>query len=133
VKNDGSKRMKKWYLGVLAACVVMLLGTGTASAVRSIPTTIVFDGATPVGDGSYVYSGHLRSPRDRCVLLRLVELLDGRNALDLDLTSFFGAWGMRANPDGANLLKAKVVPEKFGNRHHRKVCEPDAVTFPAVP
>jgi hypothetical protein len=120
----------KWCLGVVAASVVMLLGTGSALAVRHFPTTIHFDNATPVGE-TFVYSGHLTSPKHRCVVLRLVGLVaDSRSVLDFDLTSFNGAWAIRADPTGANSLKARVAQERFGRPHHRKVCESDGVPIP---
>jgi hypothetical protein len=121
----------KWCLGVLAASAVLLLGTGSALAARHFPTTIHFDNAAPVGD-TFVYSGHVTSPKHACVVLRVVGLVafPQRVALDFDLTSLNGAWAMRADPTGANTLKARVAQERFGRRHHRKVCDSDSVAIP---
>jgi hypothetical protein len=131
--------VKLRYLAVLAATGAVLLCASSAMARRSFPTTITHDTTVALGTGGiYVDSGHVSSPRFQCRLLRVVKLIghypSGRTQLlDIDLTSFRGAWATKADLTGTDRLRARVTKSKFGRRGHRKVCQADSVGFPAPP
>jgi hypothetical protein len=129
--------VKPKYLAVLAVTGAVLLCASSAMARRSFPTTINYDDSAPVGTGgTFVSSGHLSSPRIQCRALRVVKLIghypSGRTELlDIDFTSFNGAWATKADLTGTDHLTARVTKYKFGRKGHRKVCQPDSVGFPS--
>jgi hypothetical protein len=130
--------VKLRYLAVLAATGAVLLFASSAMARRSFPTTITHDGSVALGaGGTFVDSGHVSSPNHRCEFFRVVTLIghypSGRTKLlDIDLTSFFGgAWGTKADLTGTDRLQARARKSSFRRHGHRKVCQADAVVFPA--
>ena len=130
--------MKLRYLVVLAAMGAILVFASSAMARRVFPTTIIHDGSAALTGGYSVESGHLSTPRSQCRLLRLVKLIGhypsgSTKVLDLDLTSFRGAWAMKADLTGTDHLTARVTKYKFGRRGHRKVCQADSVGFSPPP
>ncbi len=129
--------MKLRYLAALATTGAVLLFASSAVARTSFRTTITHDGSVALGAGGfYVDSGHLSSPRFQCRVLRLVKLIghypSGRTKLlDIDLTSFNGAWATKADLTGTDRLRARVAKSTFGRRGDRKVCRANSVVFPA--
>jgi len=126
------------HLAVLAVTgAVVLLFASSAMARRSFETTINYDGSAPVGTGGiFVSSGHLSSSRVQCRVLRLVKLVghypSGRTELlDIDFTSFRGAWATKADLTDTDHATARVAKYTFGRKGHRKVCRADSVTFPS--
>ena len=130
--------MKLRYLAALATTGAVLLLASSAMARTSFRTTITHDGSVALGSGGgfFVDSGHLSSPRFQCRVLRLVKLIghypSGRTKLlDIDLTSFSGAWATKADLTGTDRLRARVAKSTFGRRGDRKVCRANSVVFPA--
>ena len=144
---------------VLVAMVGALgsLAVGPVSASRSkvstlhFPTAIFHDADALLSNGQSIISGHLRT-RLVCRVFRQVKVKahypDGRvSFLDADLTSFNGAWAVKADINGADRLKAKVsqrvntrfhvgAPGGYAHRHsarreaHRRVvCEAASVIW----
>jgi hypothetical protein len=104
-----------------------LLAVGTVSASRSkvrtlhFPTAIFHDADALLSNGQSVISGHLRT-RLVCRIFRQVKVKahypDGRvRYLDADLTSFNGAWAVKADINGVDRLKAKVS-RRVNTRFH---------------
>jgi hypothetical protein len=127
--------VKLRYLAALATTCAVLLFASSAMARTSFPTTITHDGSVALGTGgTYLNSGHVSSPRLQCRVLRIVKLFghypSGRTELlDIDFTSFRGAWATKADLTGTDRLRARVTKYRFGRRD-RKVCRADSVVFP---
>ena len=120
----------------VTGAVVLLFASG-AMARRSFPTTINYDGSARVGTGGiFVSSGHLSSSRVQCRVLRLVKLVghypSGRTELlDIDFTSFSGAWATKADLTETDHVRARVAKSTFGRKGHRKVCRATRSIFPS--
>ena len=126
--------MRKWSLAGAAVCAAMLIApSGAMAGAKHIPVTIYFDGTASAGDGTTIFSGHVKSRNITC-RIALVELISNPfGLLDEDLASFNGAWAMRADDTavaGSTTLGVKATKFRFGRRHHRKVCDPDTVDIP---
>jgi len=112
---------------------VLLLGAGSAVAGTSFPTTITHDNRTSVAPDVYLDSGQVSSDKRVCVFLRLVKVIahypnGSTEIIELDLTSFYGAWATKGNFAGSDSAIAKVAKLSFRNRHGRRtLCEPDSV------
>ena len=122
--------MKKWALAVPVVLAPMLIAPGSALAgTPHFPTTVVFDGSVEASDGDGIYTGHLESPKPACVIEagRFMRLYADDAIVDLEFTSFYGAWAMKADTTGVSTLEARVVRYRFGPKGHRKICDPDSV------
>jgi hypothetical protein len=66
--------------------------------------------------------------------VRLVgQSWDGtRTALDVDLTSFFGAWATLADYSAYVRVTAKATKFKYRSRRHEKVCKRAVVVWPVT-
>ena len=123
--------MKKWFLAITVVLATMLIAPGSALAgATHIPTNVIFDGEADAGDGTTVYSGHVESPNRRCAIGAFMGLVADDEFVDLDFTSFNGAWAMKTDPTGVSTLEARVQRFRFGRKGHRKICDPDAVAIP---
>jgi hypothetical protein len=129
--------MKRGMAVPVALVVVgIVLGNGTAVAARSISTTITRDSSVKLGSGVFLDTGHLTSRSARCRTLREVRLVgmssDGSTTdLDVDLSSYFGAWATLADYSGYARVKAKATRLKFRtHRGGRKVCRRAVVIWP---
>jgi hypothetical protein len=124
-------------MSILAALVAVgILGTGTADARRLVPTTITHDSSVALSANTFLDTGHVASRSDRCRTLREVRLVgmssDGNTMdLDVDLSSYFGAWATLADYSGFTRVKAKATRLRYRTRRgQRKVCERAVVIWP---
>jgi hypothetical protein len=128
--------MKRGMSVLVVLVVVAAFGAGTAVARRSISTSITHDSQVELSSGVFLDTGHLTSRSAYCRALREVRLVgfsaDGRATdLDVDLSSYFGAWATLAEYSGYVRVKAKATRLKFrthGGR--RKVCTRAVVIWP---
>jgi hypothetical protein len=132
-----TERGMKRRMSILAALVAVgMLGTGTADARRLVPTTITHDSSVALGSNVFLDTGHVTSRSDYCRTLREVRLVgmtsDGsRTDLDVDLSSYFGAWATLADYSGFARVKAKATRLKFRTRRgQRRVCKSAVVIWP---
>ena len=129
--------MKRGMSVLVALVMVGVLGTGTAVARRSIPTTITHDSHVQLGSSVFLDTGHLTSRSAYCRALREVRLVgmasDGTTTdLDVDLSSYFGAWATLGDYSGYTRVKAKATRLKFRTHSgRRKVCARAVVIWPA--
>jgi hypothetical protein len=123
--------MRKWSLAGVAVCAAMLIAPGGAIAsAKHIPVTIYFDGTASAGDGTTIFTGHIKSRNVTCRIALVQLISDPFGLLDEDLASFNGAWALRADPTASLTLTAKATRFEFGRRNHRKVCDPATVDIP---
>jgi hypothetical protein len=121
--------------GILALALVAMLtvGVGVALAARSYTTKIVFLGNNGTGSDQTFY-GNLKT-NTKCLAARKMGLFkktsDGYKLLDVDLSSFNGAWALRADLNGTPELAVKVKKDK--RKHGRVVCRPDTITLAPPP
>lgn len=120
----------------VAALALLASATETASAKkRSFPTTIAVDSSTHLGEARFLYGGRIGSPKRRCRFLRIAALIarfpSGRErAVDIDLTSFNGAWALTGNLAGATSARIVIPRERRGRR---VVCKGARVGVPITP
>ena len=121
------------YAAVLVLSAACLLGTNSAFARTSFPTTITYDGSVDLGGGKFIDTGRVKSTRWFCSFVRTVSLIghypdDTKHVLDQDFTSISGAWATKADRTGVQRVTAKASREVFHVHHHRKVCEAASVS-----
>lgn len=128
--------MKRGMSVLVALVVVGVIGTGTAVARRSVSTTITHDSSVELSSGVFLDTGRLTSRSAYCRALREVRLVgmssDGSTTdLDVDLSSYFGAWATLADYSGYTRVKAKATRLKFRTQSgRRKVCRRAVVIWP---
>jgi hypothetical protein len=130
---EGAELRRK---GILALALVAMLtvGVGVALAAKSYSTKIVFLGND--GSGSdQTFFGDLKTNR-KCLAAREMGLFKKTSSgdyklLDVDLSSFNGAWAMRAELSGTPDLAVKVKRDK--RNHGSVVCKADTLTLSAAP
>jgi hypothetical protein len=121
--------------GILALALVAMLtvGVGIALAARSYSTKIVFLGNNGTGSDQTFY-GNLKT-NTKCLAARKMGLFkktnDGYKLLDVDLSSFNGAWALRAELNGTPELAVKVKKDK--RNHGKVICRPDTITLAPPP
>lgn len=127
--------------GILALAVVasLALGVGVASAATKYPTKIVFLGTDgPASD--LTLFGNLDTKR-KCRVAREMGLFkqtsNGYELVDVDLSSFNGAWAMKGDLTGLPDIAIKV--KRATRNHGNVVCKPDTIklsgdspTYPRV-
>jgi hypothetical protein len=132
VATEGAKLRRK---GILALALVAMLtvGIGVAFAAKSYSTKIVFLGNNGTGSDQ-TFFGNLKT-KTKCRAARKMALFkktsDGYKLLDVDLSSFNGAWALRAELNGTPELAVKVKRDK--RNHGNVVCRPDTITLSPPP
>jgi hypothetical protein len=118
--------------GILALAIavagLLTIGAGVALAAHKYKTRIDFRGATSSRSdpNDLTFYGDLNS-NPKCVGARQVGLFretakGSFKLIDIDLSSFNGAFGLRAEINGAPNLAIKVAKEK--RNHGKVVCKP---------
>jgi hypothetical protein len=125
--------------GILALVLVALLtvGVSVAFAANKYSTKIVFlgnSGPTPSSTDQTFY-GDLTS-NSKCLGARKMGLFKKTNSgdyklLDVDLSSYNGAWALRADLTGTPDLAITV--DKVKRNHGKVVCKPDTITLSPPP
>jgi hypothetical protein len=111
--------------GILALAIalagLLTIGAGVALAAHKYSTKIVFLGnsGTPSDPNDQTFYGHLNS-NSKCVGARQVGLFKetskgGFKLIDVDLSSFNGAFALRAEITGAPNLAIQVAKTKRNN------------------
>lgn len=132
---------RKGILVVLAAAATLAVGVPSASATESFTTHIVFLGTGGSSESDTTLFGDLNT-RPRCRGARTVVLFkktnSGSRLIDIDLSSFNGAWALRADLTGSPDLAVQVKREK--RNHGRVVCKaatlgltPSSPEYPRAP
>jgi len=128
--TEGAKLRRK---GILALAVVAALGlcVGVAAAATKYPTKIVFLGTAGPGLEDLTLVGNLETNHNKCLAAREMGLFKetsyGYKLVDVDLSSFNGAWALRGDLTGQPNLAIKV---KRATRNHRNVvCKPKTITL----
>ena len=121
---------RKGILVVLAMAATLLVGVAGAWAARSFTTHIVFLGNSgPSAADQTLYGDLNTSPK--CRGARTVGLFkktrSGFRLIDIDLSSFNGAWALRADLTGSPDLAVQVKREK--RNHGRVVCKAATITL----
>ena len=119
---------------VFVAAAVGIVGVATASARTSYPTKISHDGSVTLPGGQTLDTGHVTSTYRRCSRFRGMKLIGhypdgGTKLLDIDLTSFGGAWATKADLAGASASRPWQIKETLRIHHRRRVCEPAVVVW----
>jgi hypothetical protein len=122
---------------VIALAATLVIGVSAALAARSYSTKIVFLGNSgPTSDpNDQTFYGDLNA-HGRCVTARTVGLFKKTSTgdyklLDVDFSSYNGAWALRAELTGSPDLAVRVKREK---RHHgRIVCKAATLTLTPNP
>jgi hypothetical protein len=127
--------MKLRSLVVLVATGAVLVAASSASARTSFSSTITHTGSESAGGGKFIDSGQVTSAKSACERLRGVKLigqLNGTSGLvDIDITSFNGAWAARVPHAPFTKITAVAVKERF--HHGRVVCQPASVVIYRAP
>jgi hypothetical protein len=129
-------RMRFKFLAAVVG-VAILCGSAatTAQAIKKYPTRINYLNRSFVSPPSRdtVFSGTLRSPKARCVTLRLVNGSQNPGtrfrSFDITLSSVNGAWAVRGVVARGSQVKI-IVPKK---RYHRFVCKRATTLVPLTP
>jgi hypothetical protein len=115
--------------GILALAVVasLALGVGVATAATKHPTSIEYLGAAgPASD--LTLFGDLDTHR-KCRAAREMGLFkqtsNGYKLVDVDLSSFNGAWAMKGDLTGLPDIAIKV--KRATRNHGNVVCKPDTI------
>jgi hypothetical protein len=115
---------RKGILVVLALAATLAVGVPSASATERFTTHIVFLGTGGKSEADTTLFGDLNT-RPTCRGARTVELFKKTNRgfrlIDIDLSSFNGAWALRADLTGSPDLAVQVKRDK--RRHGRIVCK----------
>ena len=126
---EGAKLRRK---GILALALVALLtvGVGVAFAAKTYSTRIVFQGTGGEIQDLTVF-GKLNT-NEKCLGAREMSLYKRTSGgdfklVDVDLSSFNGAWAMRANLTGGPDLAVKV--KKDTRNHGNVVCKGNTITL----
>ena len=114
--RKGAALKRKGILALaLAAAATLVVGVAVASAARSFSTHIVFLGNSGEDLSDQTFFGDLNSS-PKCRGARLVGLFkqtsNGSRLIDVDLSSFNGAWAVRADVSGLPELVVRVKREK---------------------
>ena len=119
--------------GILALAVVasLALGVGVASAATKYLTKIVFLG-TEGPPSDLTLFGNLDTKR-KCRAAREMGLFkqtsNGYKLVDVDLSSFNGAWALRGDLTGLPDIAIKV--KRATRKHGNVVCKPDTIKLSA--
>jgi hypothetical protein len=112
---------RKGILVALAIAATLVVGVSSAFAAKKYTTKIVYLGNNSTSVKDVTLYGDLNTNR-KCRSGREVGLFKqtkrGFKLLDVDLSSFNGAWALRADLTGLPELAIKVTREK---RNHGKV------------
>jgi hypothetical protein len=127
-------KMKRSILVVLAATAALVLTAVGASARTSYSSTVTIVGDSgPANSDLYVY-GNVASAHHACVANRIVKVYksqpSGTTLVDTARTSDRGAWAAHGDFSASFGVKATVVRERIGRRHHHKICQSDSDTLP---
>jgi hypothetical protein len=133
------------YASVMATiAVAATIGAAPAAAHEKVfPTSITVEGTGSSSNSEFLFSasGHLNSPKAKCLSRRTVKLFlnygtTTRTLKDVDLSSLNGEWGVRGeappnpSPDSYTIkVLRKRVDRRLGPRH-RHVCAPASLTNP---
>jgi len=135
IGSEGETVRRKGILAIVLAAT-LIVGVSAALAARSYSTKIVFLGNSgPASDpNDQTFYGDLNA-HGRCVTARTVGLFKktstGYKLLDVDFSSYNGAWALRAELTGSPDLAVRVKMEK---RHHgRIVCKAATLTLTPNP
>jgi hypothetical protein len=128
--------VKRTVILGLALIAMLAIGVGVAFAAHKYRTKIVFlgnSGPTPTSSDQTFY-GDLKSPSSKCLGARKMGLFKKTKTgdyklLDVDLSSYNGAWALRADINGKPELAITV--QKVKRNHGKVVCGPD--TFKLLP
>lgn len=117
---------------VLALAATLVVGVAAAVAAKSYTTKINFLGSGGQSTHDVTVFGTL-STNSKCLGARRVELYKATNTgaklVDVDLSSFNGAWALRADLTGAPNLAIKVKKDK--RNHGKVVCKGSTITLSA--
>jgi hypothetical protein len=131
-RMEGANLRRKGILAVVLIAM-LTLGVGAALAARSYSTKIVFLGNNSAGADQTFY-GKLKT-NSNCLAAREMGLFKktshGYKLLDVDLSSFNGAWAMRAELNGTPDLAIKV--KKVVRNHGNVICKRDTLTLTPAP
>lgn len=115
---------RKGILALTLAAALTLAVAGVAYAAKTYRTQIVFLGADGPSASDVTLFGDLNS-NSKCVGARELGLFRetsrGFKLVDADLSSFNGAWALRANLSSSPNLAIKVKKEK--RNHGNVVCK----------
>jgi hypothetical protein len=128
--TEGEKLRGKGILAVLAAAATLVVGVSVAFAAKSYTTHIKFLGNSGPSLQDQTLFGDLNT-NPKCRGARKLGLFKktstGFKLLDVDLSSFNGAWALRADLTGTPDLAIKVNREK--RNHGRVICKPATITL----
>jgi hypothetical protein len=130
--REGEKLRRQGVLVVLALAATMVVGVSSASAARRYATHIVFLGNSGPSLQDQTLYGDLNT-NPKCRGARQLGLFkktsSGFRLLDVDLSSFNGAWALRADLTGTPDLAVQVTREK--RSRGRVVCKRAALKLTA--
>jgi hypothetical protein len=120
-------RRKGILVLVVALAATLVVGVSAAFAARKYSTDIVFLGNSTGSVQDVTLYGDVDA-NAKCVTARTVGLFkqtsNGYKLLDVDLSSFNGAWALRADLTGTPNLAIKVQKEARRDRRNRRfVCK----------
>jgi hypothetical protein len=130
-RAHGRSKVRRKGILALALVAMLAVGVGVAFAAKSYSTKIVFMGQSGTIDDLTLF-GDLNSNKSKCLTARTVGLFKKTTSgdyklVDVDLSSFNGAWAVRGDLTGQPDLAIKV---KRATRNHRKiVCKPNTITL----
>jgi hypothetical protein len=135
-RMEGAELRRKGILA-LALIATLTIGVSVAFAAKSYRTHIVFlgnSGPPPNDLSDQTFYGDLQT-KHKCRGAREMGLFrktaNGYKLIDVDLSSFNGAWALRADVTGAPDLAVKVKRDR--RKHGRVVCKPDKITLSQSP
>jgi hypothetical protein len=121
---------RKGILVVLAVAATMVVGVSSASAAKKYATHIVFLGNSGPSLADQTLYGDLNTS-PKCRGARTVSLFKetsyGFRLIDVDLSSFNGAWALRGDLTGTPDLAVQAKREK--RKHGRIVCKAATITL----
>lgn len=122
---------RKGVLGLaLALTAILAVGAAVAFAAKSYSTKIVLLGSSGPSVRDVTLFGDLNS-NPKCVGARSVGFFKktstGYKLIDVDLSSFNGAWAVRADLTGTPDLAIEVKKDK--RNHGNVVCKSAAITL----
>jgi hypothetical protein len=130
---EGAK-LKRKGIPALAGVAALVLGVGVASAATKYPTKIEFLGTGGPGAQDLTLFGDLNTNR-KCRGAREMGLFKdtsyGFKLVDVDLSSFNGAWALKGDLTGQPDLAIKV--KRDTRRHGNVVCKPNTITLSGNP
>jgi len=124
----------KGILVVLAMAATLVVGVSSASAAKRFETHILYLGSDGPGIDDLTLFGDLNT-RPTCRGARTVGLFKktnrGYRLIDVDLSSFNGAWALRADLTGEPDVAIQVKREK--RNHGNVVCKAATLKLSANP